>query len=86
MGHYHIIQYLPAVICLNRCPVRRHVIYIYLMLSFRGSLNEVKSKETEYCIQAETVMSVVRSYSSRVYEEVFILEALVIKRVKEVNP
>jgi hypothetical protein len=31
--------------------------YIYLMPSIRGSLNEVKSKETETCIRTETVMS-----------------------------
>jgi len=31
-------------------------------------------------------MSVVPSYSSRVYEAVFLLEALVKQRVKEVNP
>lgn len=52
--------------------------YIYVMVSIGGSLNEVKSKETEACIQTETVMSVVRSYSLRVYEVVlFIVEALV---------
>jgi len=60
--------------------------YICLVLSFRGSLNEVKSKETAACIQTEIVMSVVRCYSSRVYEAVFILEALMKQRVKEVNP
>jgi hypothetical protein len=44
------------------------------MLSIRGSLSEVKGKETEACIQTETVMSVVRSYSIRVYEGVFKVE------------
>jgi hypothetical protein len=47
------------------------------MLSIRGSLNEVKNKEPEACIQTETLMSFVLSYSIRVYEAVILVDALV---------